>query len=93
MLKYLSRSSQIDTNKCVDLAGGNRFALVIMASARSREIKRQNILSQKFEHLHSNITALLEFQDGKLDQSYMKKIKFSEPNDRNRDHRAKYIGR
>ena len=93
MIKQASRGTEIDTEKCVENAGGNRFNLVIMASARAREIRRQNRESDKFEHLHSNVTALLEFQNEELNSSYMKKIKFNEPNDRKRDYSAKYIGR
>jgi DNA-directed RNA polymerase subunit K/omega len=71
----ISRSSDVDTDMCVANSGGNRFMLVIMAAARSREIRRQHKSSEKFEHLHSNITALLEFQDGKLNGEYLKRIK------------------
>jgi DNA-directed RNA polymerase subunit K/omega len=90
MIKAESRVSQLDNDKCVELSGGNRFNLVIMAAARSREIRRQNRDSQKFEHIHSTVTALLEFQDGTLNASYMKKIKFNEPNDHRIDRRAQY---
>ena len=90
MIKVDSRVSQLDNDKIVELSGGNRFNLVIMAAARSREIRRQNKDSQKFEHIHSNVTALLEFQNGTYDKTYMKKIKFSEPGDRNIDRRAQY---
>jgi DNA-directed RNA polymerase subunit K/omega len=93
MPQYISRGTLIDTDKCVELAGGNRFNLVIMAAARSRELRRQNSSSQKFEDVHTNVTALLEFQNGKVDGTYMKTIKFNEPNDRRRDHQAKYMGR
>lgn len=93
MPQYISRGTLIDTEKCVELSGGNRFNLVIMAAARSREIRRQNKDSMKFEHLHSNVSALLDFQSGELGADYMKKIKFNEPNDRRRDHQAKYMGR
>jgi DNA-directed RNA polymerase subunit K/omega len=70
-----SRTTEIDTEKCVEMSGGNRFNLVIMAAARSREIKRLNRHSDRFEHLHSNITALKEFQDGKYDKEYIKRVK------------------
>jgi DNA-directed RNA polymerase subunit K/omega len=90
MPQYVSRGTQIDTDKCVELSGGNRFNLVIMAAARAREIRRQHASSQKFSEVHTNVTALLEFQDGKIDGTYMKKVKFNEPNDRRRDHQAKY---
>jgi DNA-directed RNA polymerase subunit K/omega len=90
MAQYTSRGTQINTDLCVEQSGGNRFALVIMAAARSREIRRQHRESQKFEHVHTNVTALLEFQSGELDMTYMRKIKFNEPGDRNIDHSARY---
>ena len=90
MIKVESRVTQLDNDKIVALSGGNRFNLVIMAAARSREIRRQNRDSMKFEHLHSNVSALLDFQNGTLGAEYMKKIKFQEPGDRNVDRRAQY---
>ena len=90
MTKQASRGTEIDTEKCVENAGG-RFNLVIMAAARSREIRRQHHSSLKFEHVHSNVTALLEFQTGELDHTYMSKIQFKES--RNVDRGAKYSGR
>ena len=90
MIKVESRVSQLDNDKIVELSGGNRFNLVIMVAARSREIRRQNRDSLKFEHVHSNVTALLEFQNGTYDGTYMKKIKFTEPNDHRIDRRAQY---
>ena len=89
MIKQSSRGTEIDTEKCVENAGG-RFDLVIMAAARSREIRRQNHSSEKFEHVHSNVTAILEFQTGELDHTYMKKVKFDTPRDRAIDRRAQY---
>jgi len=90
MAQFISRASQLDTQKCVEHAGGNRFNLIIMASARAREIRRQHASSQKLEHVHSTVTALLEFQNGQLGPDYMKKIKFNEPNDRRVDRSARY---
>lgn len=90
MIKVDSRVAQLDNDKIVEVSGGNRFNLVIMAAARSREIRRQNKDSMKFEHLHSNVTALLEFQNGTCDETYMKKIKFNEPKDHRIDRRAQY---
>lgn len=69
------RSTSIDTDKCVENAGGNRFELVLMAAARAREIRRQQAGSQRFEHIHTPVTALLEFQEGKLNKSYIRKVK------------------
>ena len=77
MIKKPSRVDELDNDKIVEMSGGNRFNLVIMAAARSREIRRQNRDSQKFEHLHSNVSALLDFQNGNCDKNYMKKIQLS----------------
>lgn len=74
-MKQSSRVSEIDMDKCVDMSGGNRFDLIIMASARAREIKRNNSHSNRHEHLHTPLTALLEFQEGKIGPEYIKRIK------------------
>jgi len=89
----LSRGPNVDTEKCVELSGGNRFNLVIMAAARAREIKRQQASSQRFEHIHTSVTALLEFQNGEHGPGYMKKVKFDTPRDRAIDRQARYNNR
>ena len=59
-----SRSSQIDTEKCVDHAGG-RYDLVIAAAQRLRELKRR---SRETNNIYvTPIDALLEVQSGQLD--------------------------
>ena len=73
--KTSSRGPSIDTDLCVEKSGGNRFDLVIMAAARAREIKRQNQGSTKHEHIHSSLTALLDFQEGRIGSEYIKKIR------------------
>jgi DNA-directed RNA polymerase subunit K/omega len=70
----ISRGTEIDTDKCVDLSGGNRFNLVLIAAARAREIKRQHRESDKREHVYSNLTALLEIQSGKIGAEYLKRV-------------------
>jgi DNA-directed RNA polymerase omega subunit len=70
----LSRGPGIDTEQCVDNAGGNRFDLVLIAAARAREIKRQNRESDKREHVHSNITALEDIQAGRVGKEYLKRV-------------------
>jgi len=69
------RSMNLDLERCVENAGGNRFNLVLMASARAREIRRQQSSSTRFEHIHTPVTALEEFQDGKLGPEYINKVK------------------
>ena len=63
--KYQSRGPDLDIQKAIDNAGGNRFNMIIEASARARQIRRQNANSERFEHIHPCMTALLEFQEGK----------------------------
>jgi DNA-directed RNA polymerase subunit K/omega len=70
----ISRGTEIDTDQCVDLSGGNRFNLVLIAAARAREIKRQHRESDKREHVYSNLTALLEIQSGKVGAEYLKRV-------------------
>jgi DNA-directed RNA polymerase subunit K/omega len=73
--KHTSRNSEVDIEKCVEQAGANRFNLVLMAAARSREISRQHRDSGDVQHIYPAITALLEFQNGKLDKNYIKRVK------------------
>jgi DNA-directed RNA polymerase subunit K/omega len=68
-----SRSSQIDTEQCVEYAGG-RYDLVIAAAQRLRELKRR---SRETNNIYvTPIDALLEVQSGQLDMiNYMAKVK------------------
>lgn len=72
--KFLSRGPDIDTDKCVAAIGG-RFDLCIAASLRAKEIRSQNRHSDKFEHTHPVVTALLEIQEGKLGREILDKLK------------------
>lgn len=69
-----SRGSLIDTQKCLENLGGNRFEMVLIASVRAREISRRNRLSERIEHKGAQVSALLEIQDGKVDRKYLKKV-------------------
>ena len=72
----LSRGTGINTEVCVANAGGNRFDLVLVASERAREIRRQNKESDKREHVHSIVTALQEIQAGGIEpRKYLNKVK------------------
>ncbi len=72
----LSRGPKLDIEQCVVGAGGNRFDLVLIASARAREIRRQHASSDKREHVHSCVTALMDIEAGKVDPiTYIKKVK------------------
>jgi DNA-directed RNA polymerase omega subunit len=73
--KISSRGSQVDTEQCVANVGTSKYDLILIATIRAREIRRQNKDSEKFEHIHPIVTALLEIQDGKIDKEYLKRIK------------------
>jgi len=74
-MKTLSRSTEIDIEKCVKNADNNRFNLVLMAAARAREIRRNNTHSNRQEHIHATTTALLEYQEGKYGNEYIRKVR------------------
>jgi DNA-directed RNA polymerase subunit K/omega len=89
--KTLSRGPSIDMETCVENAGGNRFDLVLIATERAREIKRQNQESDKREHVYSIISALTDIQDGSVGKEYLKKLKFKDVYQK--DHTARHLGR
>jgi hypothetical protein len=67
-----SRSGQIDTERCVDHAGG-RYDLVIAAAQRLREMKRR---ARETNTYVTPIDVLLEAQTGQLNMmDYLAKVK------------------
>ena len=67
-----SRSGQIDTERCVDHAGG-RYDLVIAAAQRLREMKSRARETNQFV---TPIDVLLEAQAGQLNMiDYLAKVK------------------
>ena len=67
-----SRSRQIDTEKCVEHAGG-RYDMVIASAQRLRELKRR---ARETNAYVTPIDALIEMQTGQIDMvEYMAKIK------------------
>jgi DNA-directed RNA polymerase omega subunit len=76
MSKISSRGPDVDTDKCVEQAGGNRFNLVLIAAQRAREIRRRQQDSNPEVHSLPCVSALLEIQEGKLDNKrYLMKVK------------------
>lgn len=69
--EVLSRAPSIDLEKCVEQAGGNRYEMILMASARVRELRRQQAHSDKYQYIYPIITSLLDMQDGKVGQEYL----------------------
>jgi DNA-directed RNA polymerase subunit K/omega len=67
-----SRSGQIDTERCVEHAGG-RYDLVIAAAQRLREMKRR---ARETNTYVTAIDALLEAQTGQINMiDYLTKVK------------------
>jgi DNA-directed RNA polymerase subunit K/omega len=71
----LSRGPEVDTEQCVHLSGGNRFDLVIMAAIRCRELAREHRNAERGYQLNAPVTALLEFQEGKIGREYLRKVR------------------
>jgi DNA-directed RNA polymerase omega subunit len=75
MAKYSSRGPDIDTEQCVQQAGGNRFNLVLIAAQRAREIRRKQSHDAPEVHSLPCVSALLEIQEGKVDSKrYLMKV-------------------
>jgi len=69
-----SRGTKIDIEKCVESVD-NRFDLVLIASARAREIRKQQAHSEKREHVFPIVTALEDVQSGKATREYLKRVR------------------
>jgi DNA-directed RNA polymerase omega subunit len=74
MIKTLSRGTTIDTEQCVENIGGNRFDLVIAASARSREISRRHRKAELTTQINAPVAALLDIQEGRVGKEYLKRV-------------------
>lgn len=72
--KKLSRSSQLDVEKCIENTGGSKFDLVILGSAHARKISRINKNSDHTEHVNPVVTALLDIQTGKITKEELKQV-------------------
>jgi len=70
-----SRGSQIDTQRCVENSGHNRYNLILIAAARSREISRRNRFDENAAGVNAPVTALLEIQEGKIGVDYLKRVR------------------
>jgi DNA-directed RNA polymerase omega subunit len=69
-----SRGPNIDTEKCVELAGGNRFDLVLIASVRARELARRHKAAELTTQVNAPVSALLDIQEGKIGPEYLRRV-------------------
>ena len=58
-----SRGPELDRERCVEMAGGNQFNLVLMAAARSRELIQQG---NGIDTNNAPLTALKEIEAGRF---------------------------
>ena len=72
--KSLSRGPEIDTEKCVENIGGNRFDLVLIASARARELSRRHKAAELQTQMNAPVAALLDVQSGAVGREYLKNV-------------------
>jgi len=72
--KSPSRGPEIDTQKCVENVGGNRFDLVLIASARARELGRRHKAAELQTQMNAPVGALLDVQSGAVGREYLKKV-------------------
>lgn len=70
----LSRGPNIDTELCTENVGGNRFDLVLVAAARSREIARKHRHDELTTQINAPVSALLDIQEGRVGREYLKKV-------------------
>jgi len=70
----LSRGTEIDIEKCSVNVGG-RFDLVLIATARAREISRKHRDDGETSQVNSCVSAILEIQNGKIGREYLRKVR------------------
>lgn len=70
-----SRGPTIDVEKCVEQAGGNRFNMIIIASARAREIARKHRADSRQDAAYPIVNALRELEAGNYGVEYLRKVK------------------
>ena len=74
--KNITVSNGLDIEKAVEMVGGSRFELILIAATRSREIAQShNINNPKdIKNTKPNIQALREIEDGKIGREYLDKV-------------------
>jgi DNA-directed RNA polymerase subunit K/omega len=69
----LSRGPEINLEQCVANAGNNRFNLVLIASARAREIARKHREAGDISTANACVSAILDVQNKVVGKSYLYK--------------------
>ena len=71
----LSRTPEVDIEKCVELIG-DRNLMVVIASYRAKELQRAAKYRGDQVYRSATVDALLDIQNGVIDIEYIRKIKF-----------------
>jgi DNA-directed RNA polymerase subunit K/omega len=71
----LSRGPDIDMEKCLAQAGGNRYDMIIIASQRAREITRKHRSDERTDAAYPIVNALKQLEAGDYGKEYLRKIK------------------
>jgi DNA-directed RNA polymerase omega subunit len=69
-----SRGPTVDTQRCTEQVGGNRFDLVLIATVRTRELSRRHKAAGHTTQFNAPVSALLDIQEGKIGREYLKKV-------------------
>ena len=75
MSKVLSRTPDVDIEKCVELIG-DRNLMVVIASARAKELQAKERHERSEHYRNATVDALLDIQNGVIDIDYIRKMKF-----------------
>jgi DNA-directed RNA polymerase omega subunit len=71
----LSRGTQINLEKCVEAIDNSRYNLVLVASARARELVHAQKQNDWATHINAPVSALLDVQQGLVGLDYLRKVR------------------
>jgi len=71
----LSRGTQINLEKCVEAVDNSRYNLVLVASARARELVHAQKQNDWATHINAPVQALLDVQQGLVGLDYLRKVR------------------
>jgi len=73
----LSRTPEVDIEKCVELIG-DRNLMIVIAAARAKELQRAAKYREDQVYRSATVDALLDIQSGVIDIEYLRKMKFED---------------
>ena len=73
----LSRTPDVDIEKCVELIG-DRNLMIVIAAARAKELQRAAKHRGDQVYRSATVDALLDIQNSVIDIEYLRKMKFED---------------